>query len=391
MRMAFWKNLTVLAVLGFGAVAPAAQAVQFEQQEIDQSRFIIVAAPGGELGYKLLILEQIKDSRPCWSETGSYPSIVEPLLLSFDFTGICNRIVDSNGFSMRAAGEDQGLNYSLRIIPQDNDLVLVAASNSQRNTWVEIGRTYGLPAGFSRINLNPGWRLTRRAYEGKAIGHVYLTYDQPVDPLVTDNLRRSVPPPALSPDPVAPTMPNPLLSAPSVIPVPAPPPAAPGIPPVRSPRPSDASQPPAAPASPSLSTLLPPTSNAASDPANNAASDPATESAVESARPTPRLAPLLPPRRTSSAAARPAAPAASTAPTAVADSASSTDSFQVIVEADSAEMQDKVRAVAPGALLTTINGQVVMQVGIFRDLQAASQLQQKLSQQGLPTAVIPVR
>ena len=188
MRMAFWQHLTVLAILGTGTLAPViqpAQAAQFEQQEIDPSRFIVLAAPGGELGYKLLILEQIKDSRPCWTETGSSPSSVDPLLLSFDFTGICNRIVDSNGFSVRAAGQDEALDYSLRIIPQDNDLVLVAASNSQRNTYVEIGRTNGLPPGFSRINLNPGWRLTRRAFNGKAVGHIYLTYDQPIEMLAT--------------------------------------------------------------------------------------------------------------------------------------------------------------------------------------------------------------
>jgi len=65
--------------------------------------------------------------------------------------------------------------------------------------------------------------------------------------------------------------------------------------------------------------------------------------------------------------------------------------FQVIVEADSAELQDKVRALAPSALLTTINGQVVMQVGVFRDRQEADRLQQRFSQEGLPTAVIPVR
>jgi N-acetylmuramoyl-L-alanine amidase len=67
------------------------------------------------------------------------------------------------------------------------------------------------------------------------------------------------------------------------------------------------------------------------------------------------------------------------------------ESYQVIVIADSAETQDKVRSVAPSAFLTTINGQVVMQVGVFRDRQEANRLQQRLSLQGLPTAVIPVR
>ena len=237
MRMAFWKHLTVLAVLGTGMIAPAVQAAQFEQQEIDQSRFIILAAPGGELGYKLLILEQIKSSRPCWSETGSSPSSVDPLLLKFDFTGICSRTVDSNGFSVRAAGQDEALDYSLRIVPQDNDMVLVAASNSKRNSLVEIGRTNGLPSGFSRINLNPGWRLTRRAFNGRAVGHLYLTYDQPIEMLATSDLRRAadipanIPAPALSPAPATPepTIPGviPVPSLPPGLTLPAAPPAAP--------------------------------------------------------------------------------------------------------------------------------------------------------------------
>jgi cell division protein FtsN len=67
------------------------------------------------------------------------------------------------------------------------------------------------------------------------------------------------------------------------------------------------------------------------------------------------------------------------------------ETYQVIVLADSAETQDKVRTVAPNAILTTINGQVVMQVGVFRERQDADRLQQRLSMQGLPTSVIPVR
>lgn len=67
------------------------------------------------------------------------------------------------------------------------------------------------------------------------------------------------------------------------------------------------------------------------------------------------------------------------------------ETYQVVVVADSAEVQDKVRALAPNAFLTTINGQVVMQVGVFRERTEADRLQQKLSLEGLPTAVIPVR
>ena len=88
------------------------------------------------------------------------------------------------------------------------------------------------------------------------------------------------------------------------------------------------------------------------------------------------------------------APSSTSSSTRASQTATATPAaevFQVIVEADSAELQDKVRALAPSALLTTINGQVVMQVGVFRDRQEADRLQQRFSQEGLPTAVIPVR
>ncbi|NJO79197.1 MAG: DUF3747 domain-containing protein [Cyanobacteria bacterium RM1_2_2] len=203
MKMALWQRLAVLTLLGWGigSFNASGQAAQFEQQEIEQDKFIVLAAPGGDIGYKLLILEQLTDSRPCWAETGSSPSNVEPLLLSFDFTGVCNRLVDSNAFSVRTAGQDLGLQYSLRILNQGEELVLVAASNTERNTYVEIGRTYGLPTGFSRIVLNPGWRLTRRTFNGRPVGHVYLTYDQPIEVLRTaapHNSSSSSRPPFLS-------------------------------------------------------------------------------------------------------------------------------------------------------------------------------------------------
>lgn len=370
MKFTFWQRLIPFIILGCGvfALPPAATAAQFEQQEVDQSRFIILAAPGGEIGYKLLILEQINDNRPCWSETGSSPSMVDPLLLNFDFTGVCNRIVDSNGFSVRTAGQDQGLAYSLRILREDNDLVLVAASNTLRNVQVEIGRTYGLPSGFSRIILNDGWRLTRRAFNGRAVGHVYLTADQPIETLLVSGSR-----------PAPQSVPgfNPMQSVPdaSVIPVPSLPPAV-NTPPAPE-RPADA---------PGALVLPAPRSQAAAEPGTAPPPPPTPESLAPSASPPPA-------RSTGTAQGGPASPRpvarASTPPSAT--TLSQPETYQVVVVADSAELQDKVRALAPSSFLTTINGQVVMQVGVFQDRQQADQLQQRLSLEGLSTAVIPVR
>lgn len=466
MRMAFWQHLTVLTALGLGASsftpgAVAAQTTQFEQQEIDQSRFIVLAAPGGDIGYKLLILEQIKDSRPCWSETGSNPSTVDPLLLSFDFTGICNRIVDSNGFSVRTAGQDQALQYSLRLVPEGNDLVLLAASNTQRDVGAEIGRTNGLPTGFSRIVLNPGWRLTRRAFNGRAVGHLYLTYDQPMETVATirrGSSSRPVPsliptaPPTSIPAPdseIDPAAPN--TQDPGVIPVPALPPGSttPVLPPINTPAPQTSSQTGAQASPQSESASTPSTSSTGSTPSSAPNSAPSLSSILPPPPPpsgssAPRPAPTVSPALRSGSSSSPtgsaiggtsSAPHAAagsrtgaepgtepdTEPDTEADSPSTTtrpvpsssanrpagrqtsssanssttaaahETFQVVVVADSAELQDKVRAVAPSALLTTINGQVMMQVGIFRDRQEADQLQQRLSREGLSTAVIPVR
>lgn len=154
------------------------RAATFDQQEVDQSSFIAVARPYGNNQYDLLILQQIPQQRQCWSENGSKLVKVEPLLLNFDFTGSCERSTDSNGYSVRIDGQDYGLNYLLRIVKRKGELVLVATNRvnpSQKE--IVIGRTYGMAEGFLKIYLNPGWRFTKRSYQGQILGHVYLTGD----------------------------------------------------------------------------------------------------------------------------------------------------------------------------------------------------------------------
>ncbi|BCX11234.1 MAG: hypothetical protein KatS3mg067_0172 [Thermosynechococcus sp.] len=179
--MKYWQKLglsllTVVACLGTIAPRPA-QANMFTQTEVDQSRYVVMAVPLARGGYRLLVVEQMKDTRPCWRESGSNPVVIDPLLTTFDFTGICGRATDSNGYSIRVAQQDLGLQYSLRIEQRDGELLLVGSSNRGGPRMV-IGRTHGMQEGqFLKFHLEPTWRLTRRTYEGQVLGHVYFTND----------------------------------------------------------------------------------------------------------------------------------------------------------------------------------------------------------------------
>ncbi|MGK7933221.1 MAG: DUF3747 domain-containing protein [Microcystaceae cyanobacterium] len=155
-----------------------ATAGTFQHQEVNQEDFIAIARPYGDNKYDLLILQQVPSRRQCWREQGTSPVFVDPLLLNFDFTGSCERSTDSNGYSVRIDEKDYGLNYLLRVVERNGELVLVAAHRSDyRQPEVVIGRTEGIGQGLLKIQLDPGWRFTKRSYRGKILGHVYLTGD----------------------------------------------------------------------------------------------------------------------------------------------------------------------------------------------------------------------
>ena len=153
-------------------------ASQFGQKEVDQSQFEAIASPyqAGK-AHQLLVVEQVTNARPCWNETGAAPTLIEPLLLQFDFTGICGRSTDANGYSIRMNGEDLGLKYSLRVLRRDNDLVLVGAPRDRGGQEIMVGHTNGVTTDFAKITLDPGWRFTKRTLGDRTLGHVYLTYD----------------------------------------------------------------------------------------------------------------------------------------------------------------------------------------------------------------------
>jgi N-acetylmuramoyl-L-alanine amidase len=109
------------------------------------------------------------------------------------------------------SGEDLGLDYLLRIVERNGELVLVGTPRVNRSAGeVEIGSTQGMTNGFAKIILNPGWRFTRRTYQGKSLGHIYLTTDSSAPVASQSNTPpRSLPSsqPSFSSPPPAPSIP----------------------------------------------------------------------------------------------------------------------------------------------------------------------------------------
>ena len=197
---------TTLAILSLGtAISSHAQTSLFGSSEVDQTKFVVTAIPSSISNlYQLVIIEQVSSTRNCWSESGSNPTIVNPLLLQFDFSGICGRATDSNGYSIRMAGQDLGVSYSFSFVRSGNDLVMVGSDPfNPRGAKIEIGRTNGLSQSPMKVNLNPGWRLTRRTYEGSPLGHIYLTNNRTLNQVVADAGGIPLPSPSPSPIPVA--------------------------------------------------------------------------------------------------------------------------------------------------------------------------------------------
>jgi hypothetical protein len=245
-----------MAIVSAGLKATPVKA-QMTQQNLDQSGVVLIASPyqNGKL-HQLLIVEQLKRTRACWSEqaTNSPVTLINPLLSEFDFSGICGRATDSNGFSVRMGGQDLNWRYALQVVEKEGQLVLIARSSNPKKTAPDflVGRVGGTTPDFAKIILEPGWQVARRIANGKLTGHFYLTTDRTLEQLVaamdesTDMTTTTLPnggvtstpptsaPPVMPPGavPISPTSDQPLPTPPGteiIVPVTSPnvPPAPP--------------------------------------------------------------------------------------------------------------------------------------------------------------------
>lgn len=427
MKRALGSQIALLTVLGIGSMLhpTVTQAAQFDQTEVtDPARFVVMASPIGTTGsYKLLVFEQLNDSRQCWGEVGRNPTTVDPLFMQFDFTGICGRSTDSNAYSARVAGQELGGRYNLRLVRKGNDLVLIGFSLVDKDVrFFEIGRTNGLADGYLKIQLDPGWRLTRRSFQGKPVGHLYFTNDRslievantarPAVPTLPTPVQTPAPgiptaPSITSPAPIAP--PAPVVPSTPITPPPAPPASlVPQTPAPTTPPPPQRTIEYVAPSSYPMPTapVAPTTPAPTSTPGNYvvptlSAPAPTAPNAAPKSLPsrwnsTPQGAIVVPVRTpVTSGNVAPAnnTPANSTSSNSTASN--STVGYRVVVDVRTPEQQNQVRQSVPGAFRTTVNGQPVMQVGVFRDRVVATSLQQQLTAQNLtvrilPTAIAPI-
>ncbi len=175
-------KLSILILTTVSTILPlsSANANTFQETEVNQEGFIAIAQPFGENKYNLIVIEQIPEKDTCWNEDAESenPVNVDLLLINFDFSGHCRRSTDANGYSIRYDGEDYGLDFLLTLTEIDGELVLMGSNRSNpRQPPIIVGTSDGLNGQPMKIKLNPGWRFTKRTYEGKVLGHVYFSYD----------------------------------------------------------------------------------------------------------------------------------------------------------------------------------------------------------------------
>ena len=375
------RKITTLSAVAaaFGAtitLPSVASAAQFGQQPIAGERVVALAEPvsNGRF-YKLLIIEQISSVRRCWEEQAGNPVTINPLLLTFDFTGICGRSSDSNGYSIRIGGEDLGSRYRVQVEKRGDTLVLVASpSPLQRGLpKLELGRSTGIADGFVKLELDAGWTMARRVYNGQTLGHIYLTNNQSLDAVIAAS---GAAPVSQAPQPV-----SPLPRPPSSTPLPRP-----GIPA------------PGNNANVDYQVIVPGGSNILRSRVNSV--EPGAfrttvngQSVIQAGRfrEQSRANELRQRLAQAGLAAQIVETAQVSSPTPTTPTPTTPSGnvvYQVIVPGSSNILRSRVNAIESGAFRTTVNGQAVIQAGRFQEQPRADQLQRRLRSAGLDARIV---
>ena len=177
-------GLTAVGFLAAGLSQESKARSLFESAAVPQKHFAVLAQPIGRTQWKLLVLEQIKTQPRCWR--ARQDGLVEPSLNRFNFSGICKRYLDSNGYSLRSGGQDLGTRFRFRLKRSGTSLKLEALDPQQRAPLL-VGQariSTRDPNGFVALRLEPGWALERRVYQGRPLNHLYFAHQEPVNRLL---------------------------------------------------------------------------------------------------------------------------------------------------------------------------------------------------------------
>jgi len=164
----------------------ARAAALFATEPLDPSRFSVLARPVGDSDWNLVVLEQLAAKPRCWEERAD--GLIDPALTRFDFSAICARYIDSNGYSLRINDEDLATSYRLRVRQVGHELQLEATS-SEEPTVLVVGRG-DIPKrerdAFVALQLESGWELLRRRYGEQTLQHLYFSNDNPLGELLAE-------------------------------------------------------------------------------------------------------------------------------------------------------------------------------------------------------------
>ena len=177
-------GLTAVGLLAAGWSQEAAARALFDSAAVPEKHFAVLAQPIGRAQWKLLVLEQVKAQPRCWR--ARQDGLVKPSLNRFNFSGICKRYLDSNGYSLRSGGQDLGTRFRFRLKRSGPSLKLEALDPQQRAPLL-VGQariSKRDPNGFVALRLEPGWALERRVYQGRPLNHLYFAHQEPVNRLL---------------------------------------------------------------------------------------------------------------------------------------------------------------------------------------------------------------
>ena len=183
-------GLTAVGFLAAGLSQESKARALFDSAAVPQKHFAVLAQPISRAQWKLLVLEQIKTQPRCWR--ARQDGLVEPSLNRFNFSGICKRYLDSNGYSLRSGGQDLGTRFRFRLKRSGTSLKLEALDPQQRAPLL-VGQariSKRDPNGFVALKLEPGWALERRVYQGRPLNHLYFAHQEPVNRLLALASRR---------------------------------------------------------------------------------------------------------------------------------------------------------------------------------------------------------